>query len=136
MCPSLFWNLGFGGPTVEDARINFVKGWFQNTVPGLCRSLAGSPGPMLVHFDADLYSSTLYLLTCLSSHFDEYYFLFDEFFPDEVNALREFALAYPIAISFDAAILSKDNRPVQLFGRMKKVPFALDVFPINAGLEE
>ena len=63
------------------------------------------------------------VLTTLSHHVKEYYFLFDEFFPDEVNALREFALAYPIELDFDAAILSHAQRPVQLFGRMRRVPF-------------
>jgi hypothetical protein len=112
-------------PNIADDRVSFVKGWFQDTVPGFLGSHAIS-GPVLVHYDADLYSSTLFLLTALSQYFPEYYFIFDEFFPDEVNALREFALAYPIELGFDAAILNQEHRrPVQLFGRMRRVPFTL-----------
>lgn len=111
-------------PNIADSRVGFVKGWFQDTVPEFLASHAIS-GPVLVHYDADLYSSTLFLLTTLAQHFPEYYFIFDEFFPDEVNALREFALAYPIELGFEAAILNQYQRPVQLFGRLRRVRFQL-----------
>ena len=57
---------GTGGrmPALEDARVVFVKGWFQHTLPGF---LAGfqSRNHAIVHLDADLYSSTLYVLSKL-----------------------------------------------------------------------
>jgi len=111
-------------PNIADSRVSFVKGWFQDTVPEFLASHTIS-GPVLVHYDADLYSATLFLLTTLAQHFPEYYFVFDEFFPDEVNALREFALAYPIELGFDAAILNQYQRPVQLFGKLRRVRFQL-----------
>ena len=111
-------------PILSDSRIKFIKGWFQDTVPEFLRSHILN-GPVLVHYDADLYSSTLFLLTSLSNYLNGYYFIFDEFFPDEVNALREFALSYPIEIGFEAAILQEAARPVQLFGCMRRVPFTL-----------
>jgi methyltransferase family protein len=111
-------------PTVSDDRIRLIRGWFQDTVPNFLSSHKFN-SPIFIHFDADLYSSTLFLLTTLSSHLDEYYFLFDEFFPDEVNALREFALSYPIEIAFEAVILNEAARPLQLFGCMRRVPFTL-----------
>ena len=66
------------------------------------------------------------MLSSLWPRIPSYYFIFDEFFPDEVNALREFALAYPIELGFDAAILNQQHqRPVQLFGRLRRVRFQL-----------
>jgi tetratricopeptide (TPR) repeat protein len=110
---------------IPDSRVSFVKGWFQDTVPDFLASHSFA-GPVLVHYDADLYSSTLFLMTTLCHHFREYYFIYDEFFPDEVNALREFATAYPIEIGFEAAILNQEHqRPVQLFGKLRRVPFQL-----------
>jgi hypothetical protein len=35
--------------------------------------------PLPEHFDADLYSSTLFLLSSLWLHLPEYFFIFDEF---------------------------------------------------------
>src|SRR5208283_2368333 len=80
-------------PEVGDARASFVRGWFQNTfdagVEG-AKNAAPRSDAVLVHFDADLYSSTLFLLTKLHREFDEYYFLFDEFAGDEARALLNF----------------------------------------------
>ena len=36
-------------------------------------------------------------------HVPEYFFIFDEFKPDEIIAFRDFAAAYPIAYEFMAA---------------------------------
>jgi hypothetical protein len=112
-------------PQAKDRRVSFVSGYFQDTVTNFLDTHKLSD-TLLVNFDADLFSSTLFLLTTLSSYYSKYYFVFDEFFPDEVNALREFALAFPIEIGFDAVVLNNIGRPVQLFGRLKRVPFTLD----------
>ena len=46
---------GTGGkpPQIDDARVSFVKGWFQNSAPDFLRSWEPC-GPVLIHFDADL----------------------------------------------------------------------------------
>jgi len=107
-------------PDFGDCRVTLVKGWFQNTVPAfLSGGHVGGPRPHLVHFDADLYSSTLFLLSAFWHNPLEYYFVMDEFTYDEIVALRDFALAHPVEIDFIAECGDK------LFGHLRRVPFTL-----------
>ena len=109
-------------PRIDDPRIRFVKGWFQNTVPGFLKELRGQPHKTtLVHFDADLYSSTLFLLATLWFDIPEYYFIFDEFHYDEVYSLHDFASAFPVKIEF----LGKTIGPMQVFGKLTRTEFSL-----------
>ena len=48
-------------PDIQDPRCSFVKGMFQDTLPGWLNG-RGFPRRALVHLDADLYSSTLFVL--------------------------------------------------------------------------
>jgi hypothetical protein len=53
-------------PFFADPRVELVKGWFQNTLPGfLLRSQLRHP--IVLHIDCDLHSSTLYVLATLNS---------------------------------------------------------------------
>jgi len=113
-------------PGIDDPRVRFVRGWFQNTLlPYL--SLRPVTRPTLVHFDADLYSSTLFLMTALWYHVPEYYFIFDEFSGDEVTAMFDFSRAYPVDFEFFAAVREPNfdyfPAPRQLFGRLWQVPY-------------
>ncbi len=111
-------------PNIQDDRVSFVTGWFQNTLPGfLASTRIGSP--ILVHFDADLYSSTLFLLASLWSSIPDYFFIFDEFQPDEVVALRDFAASFPVAYEFIAATVDEYKRPQQILGRMRRTELVL-----------
>jgi len=73
-------------PNIDDNRVEFVKGWFQETLPGFLQKYTPSE-KLVIHIDADLYSSTLYCLTKLDEHiakgtiiiFDEFYDLLHEF---------------------------------------------------------
>jgi O-methyltransferase len=118
------FSLGGQAPEINDDRVKFVKGWFQNTVPGF---LSENPisGPVMVHFDADLYSSTLFLLTTLWHHIPEYWFVFDEFQPDEIVAMYDFVKAYPVSFEFIACTKDDHERPQQVFGRMKRIPMTV-----------
>ncbi len=121
--PTVDWPKGaFGsqgsGPDLDDFRVTLVKGWFQNTLPAFLSSgYVGGPRTHLVHYDADLYSSTLFILTTLWHHLPDYYFMMDEFMYDEIVALRDFVLGYPVEIDFVAECGDK------LFGRLRRVPF-------------
>lgn len=52
-------------PTVDDPRGLFVKGLFQDTLPGFLKSFAAGGRQLVIHNDSDLYSSTLYVLASL-----------------------------------------------------------------------
>lgn len=88
---------GGRAPEIDDPRVSFVAGLFQETVDAF--SMGFRPENRLVmHLDADLYSSTLYVLM----HFERHMrpgtiLLFDEFTArnctDEFAALRDFCRA-------------------------------------------
>lgn len=91
-------------PTISDERVKFMKGWFQDTLPQ-CIELIGSLAArrtVLVHFDADLYSSTLFLLYTLAQKLNEFHFIFDEFSGHESRALYNFRQASNADVIFDA----------------------------------
>ncbi len=48
-------------PDIKDDRVKFVKGWFQNTVYNELMNYSFKD-KCVYHFDADLFSSTLYVL--------------------------------------------------------------------------
>jgi O-methyltransferase len=118
------FSVGGRTPDIDDGRAKFIKGWFQNTVPGF---LSENPisGPVLVHFDADLYSSTLFLLTTLWHHIPEYWFIFDEFQPDEIIAMYDFVKSYPVSFEFVACTKDEYERPQQVFGKLKRIPMVV-----------
>jgi O-methyltransferase len=113
-------------PRTDDERVEFVKGWFQNTVSDWIAE-ARIPAPVLVHFDADLYGSTLFLLTTLWHRIPEYHFLMDDFVQEDLVALHDFSSAYPVEIEFIASVGTGErlHPPAQALGRCRKVPFVL-----------
>jgi hypothetical protein len=74
-------------PELDDPRVEFHKGWFEETLP----SFRIEPAERLVaNLDADLYSSTAYVLSFLrSSIVPGTYLYFDEFH-DRAHELRAF----------------------------------------------
>jgi hypothetical protein len=123
-----FSNLG-RFPAIDDTRVQFVKGWFQNSVPAFMADFKKDPSrPTLVHFDADLYSSTLFLLAALWFKFDNYYFLMDDFIHDEVVAVRDFVSGFPVKLEFFAQTKGGGERPNpdQVFGHVRRLEFELD----------
>lgn len=52
-------------PQIDDERVSFVKGWFQNTLPGFLNGFSPR-SRLIVHNDSDLYSSTLFTLANLN----------------------------------------------------------------------
>lgn len=107
-------------PDTDDNRARFVKGWFQNTFHDNLTWLAPrlARPPVLVHYDADLYYSTLFLLTSMWPHCAEYYFIMDDFMVDDIVALHDFSLAYPVEIAFLARV--RGGVPHVAFGKMAR----------------
>jgi hypothetical protein len=118
-----FTNMG-NAPVIDDTRVRFVQGWFQNTLhDSLAWLLPRLSGPVLIHFDADLYSSTLFLLTSLWPHCPAYHFIMDDFMVDDIVALHDFSLSYPVEIEFLARL--EGGVPHSVFGKMVRKPFSV-----------
>ena len=70
---------GSNFPDVKDSRAKFLKGLFQDTLPPYIRQ-GFAAQRKVIHMDADLYSSTLYVLTSLAPYLNSGdIILFDEF---------------------------------------------------------
>jgi len=67
--------------------VHFHKGWFQQTLPGFLRTYEPRARQVL-HLDADLYSSTLFVLVSVNPPPGSILF-FDEF-ADEMHEFRAF----------------------------------------------
>jgi hypothetical protein len=83
------FNVGGSLPDISDRRVVFCKGWFQETLPGFLRDYEPAR-TLLIHLDADLYSSTSYVLSEMQRFIvSGTVLLFDEFF-DREHELRAF----------------------------------------------
>jgi O-methyltransferase len=66
-------------PDIKDTRVQFYKGLFQQTFPKFTTELS-STKKKVIHMDADLYSSTLFILTSIAPYLQKGdIILFDEF---------------------------------------------------------
>lgn len=111
-------------PEVDDPRARFVSGFFQDTLgpfieeSGLGERDAGRR--LVVHLDADLYSSTLFVLTRLAPHLRPGdVLLFDEFGVPmhEFKAWTEFVAAYRV----EATLLGQANTWLQTAFRVESL---------------
>jgi hypothetical protein len=116
-------------PVINDRRIEFIQGWFQNTVPRNIERISKIPhDKVLIHLDADLYSSTLFLLAQFWNVFEEYYFIFDDFIHDEIVALSDFLKAFPNHIEFMVQTRGGGDgpNPDQVFGCIRRTELRID----------
>ncbi len=66
-------------PAIQDERVRFIKGRFQDTIPGFLSSYCPQKN-LVIHCDADLYTSTMFFLASLHSVMSAgTYLLFDNF---------------------------------------------------------
>ncbi len=103
-------------PHVPDPRVRFYKGLFQHTVPAFLRRFSRR-SRIVVHLDADLYSSTLFALTALSGILEPDDFLFfDEFAAptSEFRAFDDFVSAYLVKYEVIGAVNSFNRVCVKL----------------------
>lgn len=79
-------------PEIADPRVKFIKGWFDKTVPAFARDFE-SRSRLVLHLDADLYSSTLIPLIYFNPFLRSGSLLiFDEFYDrnHEFKAFQDF----------------------------------------------
>jgi O-methyltransferase len=94
-------------PNFDDSRMEFIKGLFQDTLFGFIDSHRFGEGRLIIHMDADLFSSTLFSLTTLARFlkkgdiiiFDEYNVPNHEFF-----AFKVFTESFYIKYELIAAV--------------------------------
>jgi O-methyltransferase len=83
-------------PASDDARVEFISGWFQKSLPFFLASHEPK-NPILMNNDSDLYSSTLYALTAMNGLLlPGTIVIFDEFYDPlhEYRALCDYSAAY------------------------------------------
>lgn len=94
-------------PNLNDNRVSFVKGLFQDTLPGFVEDY-GSNNLLVVNIDADLYSSTLFVLTMAHEIIKKgTIIIFDEFSSvlHEFKAFEDYCQAY--SVKFEVIASSK-----------------------------
>ncbi len=74
-------------PDVADARVEFHKGWFEETLPGF---VAPDRSRLVAVLDADLYSSTAYVLAFLAPLIRPGTYLYFDEFHERAHELRAF----------------------------------------------
>ncbi len=108
-------------PDIKDNRILFIKGLFQNTLFQFLKTF-NDDKRKVIHLDADLYTSTLFVLTSLAPYLrKDDILIFDEFGVPlhEFKAFTEFVQSYYI----DYEVLAAVNNYFQLGVKITKVPF-------------
>jgi hypothetical protein len=81
------FSTGGNTPDIDDPRVEFVVGWFEDTLPTY------TPPPhdrLVLHLDADLYSSTILVLNALDQYIVPGTFIFFDEFSDRLHELRAF----------------------------------------------
>jgi hypothetical protein len=95
-------------PCIDDDRVLFIKGLFQETLPEfLQNNTIEKNRRKVIHLDADLFSSTLFVLTSLAPYLNKGdIFFFDEFnVPNhEFLAFKMFTESYYIKIEVLGAV--------------------------------
>ena len=114
------YDLSGNTPDVKDNRIKFIKGLFQESLPGFLKNLKQDSKDkiIIVHLDAVLHSSTLFTLFKLDEYINSYYFIFDQLGTDECRAFNSFNEAK--TKDYDLYLASMWNYgPEVVFGKYK-----------------
>ena len=122
-------SFGLGGsiPEIEDGRVSFFKGCFQNTLTNDIKSFFSQNGDAktIVNIDSDLYSSALFVLTWCWNNLSEYSLTFDEFSVHECLAFFDFLNAFPNQYEFLFHTISpQSNLPVNVCLKVKRINYS------------
>ena len=74
-------------PEIDDARVQFFKGWFEETLP---RYTLPHHDVLVMNFDADLYSSTIFVLDTLADRIVPGTLIYFDEFNHQFHELRAF----------------------------------------------
>lgn len=116
-CPPGTFSTGGALPKIDDARVQFFKGWFSDTL--LTYRPPSRPATVL-NMDADLYSSTILALRTLKDVIEKgTYIYFDEFCSHghEERAFREFVDETGLTFSFRGGTADLTHVLFQCTGR-------------------
>jgi len=94
-------------PKIEDLRCTYQKGLFHETLPAFLHDLPASSTRTIVHMDADLYGSTLFVLVTLAPRLKAGDLLiFDEFADvmNEFRALLDLGRSFPLKLRLIRAV--------------------------------
>lgn len=111
------FDVGGQVPHIEDARVTFHKGWFEDVLPNF---LAGNPtkgADLIVHFDADLHDPTEFVLNQLTDRLEGALLMFDEWTGGEARALEHWLTAHNYRFEVVAWVPNVNHGlPVQVAG--------------------
>jgi O-methyltransferase len=105
-------------PEVNDDRCSFEMGLFQNTLPKFV-ARADLSRRIVINLDADMFTSTLFVLTTLAPHFKAGDLIFfDEFSCplDEFRAFEEFVSSFRVRYEVIAAVYGYTRVCIKLGG--------------------
>jgi hypothetical protein len=74
-------------PDIADPRVSFVKGWFDQTLPGW---KLPEHDQLIINIDSDLYSSAATVLSTLEPHISEGTLIYFDELPDRDHEMRAF----------------------------------------------
>lgn len=74
-------------PQIDDARVRFFKGWFEQTLPDYALP---AHEVLILNFDADLYSPTIFVLNALEAAIVPGTYLYFDEFNHQFHELRAF----------------------------------------------
>ena len=106
-------------PKINDQRIFFIKGLFQNSSKILLNKLSSLDlKNFIVHYDADLYSSTLFCMCEIDKLGKDYFAIFDEYMGHECRALYNFMQSHNSKIEIISQNNTEDGYPGRLFAKI------------------
>lgn len=97
--PKGFFSTLGNTPEINDSRVQFISGWFVDSWVRINLEDLHIKN-LMVHYDADLYSSTLFALSKINDLGKEYYAIFDEFTGEEARALSDYLSAFDANVEF------------------------------------